>query len=200
MESAETADLPLFPLRTVLYPGGLLPLRVFETRYMDMVKDCLKNNHGFGVCLIHAGKEVGEPAIPENTGCHAEIVSWDMEQLGLLHLRVRGGRRFRILNRRVDAHTLVHAEVKYLEPEQSVALPSDFAACAGLLKLIAADNENAFAEPLQLEDASWVGYRLCEVLPIPLTAKQKLLELDEPLLRLEILQRFLEQRGLIGRR
>jgi uncharacterized protein len=200
MDLPETADLPLFPLRTVLFPGGLLPLRVFETRYMDMAKDCLKNKHGFGVCLIHAGKEVGEPAIPENVGCYADIVSWDMEQLGLLQLRVRGGRRFRIRNRRVDAHTLVHAEVEYLQAEQNLPLPEDFGACAGLLKLIAAENPNAFSEPLQFEDASWVGYRLCEVLPIPLTAKQKLLELDEPLLRLEILQRFLEQRGLIGRR
>lgn len=192
-------QIPLFPLKTVLYPGGLLPLRVFEPRYMDMTRDCLKNNAPFGVCLIHAGQEVGEPAVPENIGCIAEITSWDMEQLGLLQLRVRGTSRFRIRSKSSNAQGLIEAEVDLLEAEKNLPLSEAFAPCANLLKLIAADNDKGlFAEPHQFDDASWVGYRLCEVLPIPLTAKQKLLEMDDPKLRLEILQRFLEQRGLIG--
>lgn len=191
-------EIPLFPLKIVLFPGGLLPLRVFETRYMDMTRECLKSKQPFGVCLIREGKEIGAAAIPEEIGCLAEIVSWDMEQLGVLQLKTLGGMRFKIRQKTVDAHNLVHASVDLLPHENKVALPDQFSACANLLQIIAADKSaEVFAEPHQFDDATWVGYRLTEVLPIPLTAKQKLLELDEPLLRLEILQRFLEQRGLI---
>lgn len=183
-----------------MFPGGLLPLRVFETRYVDMTRDCLKNHQPFGVCLIHAGKEIGEPAVPEAVGCLAEIVDCDMEQLGVLQVRVRGGQRFRIREKEADSHGLLHATVNLLEPEPQVALQPEFKACAQLLQIMAADaSKSAFEEPYYFEDSSWVGYRLTEVLPIPLTAKQKMLELDEPVLRLEILQRFLEQRGLIRR-
>ena len=200
MEQLNPLEIPLFPLKTVLFPGGLLPLRVFETRYMDMTRERLKSKQPFGVCLIREGKEVGAAAIPEAVGCLAEIISWDMEQLGVLQLKTLGGARFRIREKHVDAHKLLHAKVDLLPAENRVELPEQFDACASLLQIIAADKSaQVFAEPHRFEDATWVGYRLTEVLPIPLTAKQKLLELDEPLLRLEILQRFLEQRGLLSR-
>ena len=158
MEQASPSNIPIFPLRSVLFPGGLLPLRVFETRYMDMAKDCLKHQRRFGVCLIHAGKEVGEPAVPEAVGCMAEISTWDMEQLGVLQLRVIGKERFRILSRTVDANDLVHADVQYLETEKTLPLPETFAACAQLLRIVAADESKAvFAQPYLFDDASWVG-------------------------------------------
>lgn len=193
-------DLPIFPLNTVLFPGGVLSLRVFEARYMDMTRECLKAERPFGVCLIRNGKEVGAPAEPETVGCLAHITSWDMEQLGLLQLRTRGGQRFRIRASNVGGQGLRRAQVELIADEEDAALPAQFGALANLLRMVVADNDAAaFAEPHEFDSASWVGYRLSEVLKVPLAAKQKLLELDGALPRLEILYKFLEQRGLVGK-
>ena len=193
--------LPLFPLNTVLFPGGLLPLRVFETRYMDMTRDCLKHDQPFGVCLIREGKEVGAAAKPEEVGTLAYITHWDMQQLGLLQLRTRGGQRFRVLASSVAAQGLLRARVALLPAEEDAEVPAQFGALPDLLRLVIADKSEAvFAPPHALDSASWVGYRLSEILPVPLAAKQKLLELEGALPRLEILYRFLEQRGLVGGR
>ncbi|MCG6875867.1 MAG: LON peptidase substrate-binding domain-containing protein [Betaproteobacteria bacterium] len=192
-------DVPIFPLGTVLFPGGLLPLRVFETRYMDMTRECMKEQKPFGVCLIKSGREVGEPAVPEEIGCLAHIQDWDMRELGVLSLRTQGGQRFRIRDSVVSGDGLVRASIELIDPEPAAALPSEFAACANLLELVVADKSAAvFAEPHRFDDATWVGYRLTEILPVPLAAKQRLLELDDSVLRLQILYRFLEQRGLIA--
>ena len=194
-------SLPIFPLNTVLYPGGLLPLRVFETRYMDMTRECLKAEQPFGVCLIRNGKEVGGPATPELVGCLATIANWDMQQLGVLSLRTLGGQRFRILDATVAPQNLLRARVELIPDEDDAELPEQYTALADLLRLVIADKSAAvFAEPHALDSASWVGYRLCEILPVPLPAKQKLLELQGAITRLQILYRFLEQRGLVGRR
>jgi Lon protease-like protein len=201
MAEAALHDLPLFPLNAVLFPGGVLPLRVFEARYMDMTRECLKRDHPFGVCLIREGKEVGTPAQPEGVGCLAHITSWDMQQLGLLQLRTRGGQRFRVLESIVAAQGLLRARVELLPNEEDAEVPVQFTALPDLLRLVVADRSEAvFAEPHEYGSASWVGYRLSEILPVPLAAKQKLLELDGALTRLEILYRFLEQRGLVGGR
>ena len=190
-------NVPIFPLNTVLFPGGLLPLRVFEARYMDMTRDCLKRDAPFGVCLIREGTEVGVPADPEKIGSLAEIFEWDMQQQGILNLKTRGGQRFRILEQRAGAQGLISADVELIPPEASVEIPAEFASCARLLEMVVLDQGKAiFAEPHAFNDASWVGYRLAEILPVPLIAKQKLLELTDSLARLSILQRFLESRGL----
>ena len=124
-----------------------------------------------------------------------------MQQLGLLQLRTLGGQRFRILDATVAAQGLLRARVELIPDEEDTELPAQYTALADLLRLVIADKSAAvFAEPHALDSASWVGYRLCEILPVPLAAKQKLLELDGALTRLEILYRFLEQRGLVGRR
>lgn len=197
--SGASQEIPIFPLGTVLFPGGLLPLRVFETRYMDMTRECMKEQKPFGVCLIKSGREVGEPAVPEAVGCLAHIQEWDMRELGVLSLRTQGGQRFRIRDREVNSQGLVRAHVEFIAPEPAASLPAEFAACANLLELVVADKSAAvFAEPHQFDDATWVGYRLTEILPVPLAAKQRLLELDDSVLRLQILYRFLEQRGLIA--
>jgi len=197
--SGVAQDVPIFPLGTVLFPGGLLPLRVFETRYMDMTRECMKEQKPFGVCLIKSGREVGEAAVPEEIGCLAHIQEWDMRELGVLSLRTQGGQRFRILEREVTGQGLVRANVELIEPEPAAALPAEFAACANLLELVVADKSAAvFAEPHRFDDATWVGYRLTEILPVPMAAKQRLLELDDSVLRLQILYRFLEQRGLLA--
>jgi len=190
--------VPIFPLNAVLFPGGLLPLRVFEARYMDMTRDCLKREEPFGVCLIHEGAEVGTPAVPEGVGCLAKILDWDMQQQGILNLRTHGSQRFRILARETSPQGLISADIELIPPDARIAVPEKFASCARLLEMVVLDQgKPVFAEPHAFDDAAWVRYRLTEILPVPLVAKQKLLELSDSLARLSILQRFLESRGLV---
>jgi Lon protease-like protein len=190
--------VPIFPLNAVLFPGGLLPLRVFEARYMDMTRDCLKREEPFGVCLIHEGAEVGTPAVPEGVGCLAKILDWDMQQQGILNLRTHGSQRFRILARETSPQGLISADVELIPPDVRIAVPEKFASCARLLEMVVLDQgKPVFAEPHAFDDAAWVSYRLTEILPVPLVAKQKLLELFDSVARLSILQRFLESRGLV---
>lgn len=200
LEIAEK-DVPLFPLNTVLFPGGLLPLRVFEQRYLEMAKGCLRDNTAFGVCLIREGAEVGTPATHENVGCLAHITHWDMQQLGLLQLIAQGGRRFRAVATRTRADGLIIADILLLAEEADAPIPEKFGACRQLLeRLVAEHGERLFAKPFLLDSSAWVGARLAEVLPLPAAARQKLLELDDALRRLEILQRLLLERALAPNR
>ncbi len=195
--SAATEDVPLFPLNTVLFPDGLLPLRICEQRYMDMAKGCLRDGTSFGVCLIREGREVGDPARPVDIGCLARIVEWDMQQLGLLTVKARGEQRFRIHERRVEADGLTRARVERLPQDLDAALPGEFEACQRLLRRVIEEHgAGLFAEPHRFDSASWVGARLTEILPVPLAAKQKLMELDDALQRIEILHKFLSQHRL----
>jgi uncharacterized protein len=199
-DAATLEEIPIFPLNTVLYPNGTLPLRVFEARYMDMARNCLKTKAPFGVCLIVEGKEVGEPATPANIGCAAHIAECDMQQLGVLNLITRGGQRFRIVERSVGAQGLVKAHVEWLPAEPDAPMPEQFAACVNILKAIAGDERfRHLVADAQFDSASWIGYRLSEILPIPLRIKQQLLEIEGALARLAVLHQFLEQRGLIGK-
>ncbi len=194
----ETLRIPLFPLNTVLFPGGVQPLKIFEQRYLDMAAACLKENTPFGICLIDAGAEVGEAAVPHTVGTLARIANWEMEQLGILMIDALGGRRFRILDHEVGADKLLIASVELIaEPE--VALPQHRERLLPLLQRVIGDLGPArMPEPHRYDDAAWVGYRLTEVLPVQNLAKQKLLELEDPLSRLEILEKFLDQRKLLG--
>jgi len=204
-ESRSPAALPLFPLKTVLFPGGLLPLKVFERRYIDMTKACLKDEQPFGVCLITRGEEVAQrnqlgavaPTDFALIGTQARIVSWDMPQLGILHLQTEGGMRFQVQSSSVTGDGLVVAQVTHLPPEPAVELPETFAPLASLLELMInrAGPEN-FSAPA-FNDASWVGYRLAELLPLPLPIKQSMLEINDSLVRLKVLAQFLKQQGLV---
>jgi uncharacterized protein len=196
--SVETLRIPLFPLNTVLFPGSVQPLKIFEQRYLDMAASCLKNGSPFGICLINSGTEVGEAALPHLIGTLATIGNWDMEQLGILMIDAIGGRRFRILDHEVGASKLLEASVELLvEPE--TPLPQNRERLLPLLQRIVSDlGPERIPKPHRFDDAGWVGYRLTEVLPVQNLAKQKLLELDDPLARLEILEKFLDQRKLLG--
>ena len=199
MSAADPLDLAIFPLNAVLFPGGLLPLRVFEQRYMDMAKACLKDDRPFGVCLIRSGREVGSPATPEDIGCTARIVEWDMQQLGVLSIRTHGEQRFRIRKSWVTDAGLTRAEVEMLPQDEDIELPGEFGACAALLKAVIDEHgTEIIASPMNLGSAAWVGCRLAEILPVPLAAKQRLLELDDALQRVEILNKFLQQHRLAG--
>ncbi|HEY6966276.1 MAG TPA: LON peptidase substrate-binding domain-containing protein [Burkholderiales bacterium] len=189
------SDLPLFPLGTVLFPGGWLPLRVFEQRYLEMAKACLRDGTPFGVCLIREGAEVGAPATPEPVGCTARIAQWDMQQLGVLQIVAQGEQRFRILERRVQDDGLARAHVELLQPEADAAVPEHLATCRRVLEKIAAEHgERLFAAPHRFESCAWVGARLAEVLPLPGALKQQLLEMDG-LPRLEALHRLIAKQG-----
>ena len=190
--SGRGTDIPLFPLATVLFPGGLLPLRIFEQRYLEMAKSCLRGSTPFGVCLIREGSETGAPATHENLGCLARIVQWDMQQLGLLQLVAQGGERFRVQATRIRSDGLILADIEILTEEAETPIPEKFRACRQLLERIVAEHgERLFAKPFQLDSSAWVAARLAEVLPLPSAARQKLLELEDSRKRLEIIQRLL---------
>lgn len=192
-------DLSIFPLNTVLFPEGVLPLKVFEQRYIEMTKACLRDSRPFGVCRIREGREVGSAAVPEPVGCFATIESWDMPQPNLFHLVARGGERFRIREMRVAPNHLISASV---EP-----IPADFAApgvdrlCREVLQaIIGKVGAEHFPAPARLDDAAWVGFRLAEVLPLEARAKQELLEITDAAARLVQLRVLLVQHGLAEQR
>ena len=192
MSAAQEPGLALFPLQTVLFPGGRLPLRIFETRYMDMAKVCLRDDAPFGVCLIREGAEVGAPAEPVEIGCLARITAWDMPQLGVLQVLARGERRFRIRARRVQADGLTRADVELLAEESDAPLDADSDLCARVLrKAIESGGADRVEPPLRYASAAWVSARLAELLPLSLAARQRLLEMDDARDRIEILRRLI---------
>ncbi len=197
--SPSPADIAIFPLNAVLFPGGLLPLRIFEQRYMDMAKGCLRDDVPFGVCLIRSGREVGAPATPEQIGCTAKIVEWDMKQLGVLSVKTLGGQRFRILDSQVTEAGLTRARVEILPQDADTDLAVEFSACADVLKAVIKEHgPQIIAEPYLFDSSSWVSARLTEILPVPLAAKQMLLELLDAGQRIEILNKFLLQHRIAG--
>lgn len=197
--AVETLRIPLFPLSTVLFPGSMLPLKIFEQRYLDMAAACMKDNMPFGVCLIEKGSEVGEMAVPYSVGTLATISTWEMEQLGILMITAQGGRRFRIIESTVGPGNLLEANVELLAESGPTPLPPERERLVPLLRRIVSDlGKDRMPEPHRYDEAEWVGYRITEVLPIQNLAKQKLLELDDPVARLEILEKYLTQRKLLG--
>lgn len=199
------AELAIFPLNTVLFPGGVLPLRIFEARYMDMARDCMAAQVPFGVCLITAGGEVGEPAEHEAIGCEARIVDWDMQQLGLLQVRTIGGRRFRVTARRVQPDGLVRAAIEPIPDDPDLPIPGELAVCASLVGRLIEDLVEKETDPMKkmieppyrLDSATWVGNRLCEFLPISPKARQRLMALDDPLTRLSVIHQYLQQHRVV---
>ena len=189
--------IPIFPLRTVLFPGGVLPLRIFEARYMDMTARCMREGGVFGVCLIADGSEVGQPAIPHAVGTSARIITWDMAQPGLLHLVTHGEHRFRILSAEAGKDGLLSADVEWLPEEPAEPLPEGSNPLVALLQVIIEDSgELHFPPPHRFDDAEWLGMRLSSVLPMPDEIRQQLLELEDPLTRIAVLRTFLTSQGL----
>jgi len=196
VSEAGTGEIALFPLQTVLFPGGRLPLRIFEQRYLEMAKACLRDGTPFGVCLIREGREVGEAALPEDVGCTARIVEWDMPQLGLLQVVAHGEQRFRIRRRRVQRDGLALAEVEMLAEASDAPLDAQADLCARVLRrIIEAAPAGLVQAPPHFDSAAWVSARLAELLPLSLASKQRLLEMDEPRDRLEILRRLISSSG-----
>jgi Lon protease-like protein len=220
-EPLTLTSLPLFPLGTVLYPGGLLPLRVFEVRYLDMIGKCHKTGAPFGIVSLTEGSEVRRPADAASkanppsgdgfaheafnaVGTLATLSEYSVPQAGLMVIRCTGVQRFRISRREKLRHGLWIADVTQLEGDMAVSIPADLQKAAeALAKLIRgtkqADGSSKkipLLTPYRLDDCGWVANRWCELLPLPLALKQRLLELDNPLLRLELVCDILERTGI----
>jgi Lon protease-like protein len=187
VSAAQNDSIALFPLNIVLFPGGALPLRIFETRYVDMVRRCMRGSQAFGVALIREGNEVG-PAETFDVGTLAKIVDFHQLSDGLLGLSCVGEQRFRIRSRGRQADGLNLAEVDWLAPEPAVAVPARHVRLSELLKSVLPQLGEVYTGiEMRLDDAAWVGHRLAEILPIPLADKQRCLELDDPIQRLDVL-------------
>ena len=183
---------PLFPLRTVLYPGGPLPLRIFEPRYLDMIGNCLKNDEQFGVLLIRSGNETGTASTYE-VGTLAKIIDWYQGSDGLLGITAIGGRRFRLLSSSRQPDGLNVGEIELLGDESTQLLPEEYKPLANILSGVL-DDLGRLYESLErkYEDAGWVGYRFAEILPISPEEKQSCLEIEDPVRRLKMMREVLD--------
>jgi hypothetical protein len=208
MAAAERiAELPLFPLRSVLFPDGLLALKVFEARYLDLLSDCLRRQQPFGVvCLLQGGEvRAGKSAAVrfESAGVLARLDEVDGEQPGLLHARCTGTRRFRLdgaATQQADGLWVGSAELLDDDEAQvpSAELLPTVQALANAISKLKAQGTEPFNLPHRLDDAGWVANRWCEILPISLGAKQKLMELDDPQVRLQLVHEYLRGKGVVS--
>lgn len=190
--------IPLFPLNTVLFPGGVLPLRVFEPRYLDMVSNCLRTGTGIGVTLIKEGSEVGHAARPHDIGTVTSICYWNQRKDGLLGVTLKGEQRFQIVSQTVGPNQLILAEVNLLPLEPPTPLVDDYQHLVELLKQIIGQLEPPYSTmPTHYEDACWVSARLVELLPLQLSEKQWFLQEEDPLVRLAELSNSLRQKKYI---
>ncbi|MBF5003281.1 LON peptidase substrate-binding domain-containing protein [Diaphorobacter caeni] len=204
------SSLPLFPLGTVLFPDGELSLRVFEVRYLDMVRKCHQAGAPFGVVALESGTEVRRAGAPQeqlySVGTLANIEELLTPQAGLLAVRCKGSERFHIDNQRLLGHGLWVADVTMIPADQIVAVPDELKSCADLLanalQSLRERSPEAVSVPLatptaaQLDDCAWVSNRWCELLPMPLELKQRMMSLDNPLARLELVSDVLEKTGI----
>lgn len=190
-------EVPIFPLGTVLFPRGVLPLRVFERRYVDMVRECLREELPFGICRITRGAEVGSAAEHEDVGCLARIADCDMPQPGVLSVRAVGLERFRVRGRRVD-RGLVRATIEPIASDPRVLPPTDYEGCVTLLSRVIEELEarggpSLIDKPYELDSAGWIANRIAEVLPLPSETRQRLMTLDDPVARLTLVDGFLRR-------
>lgn len=193
-----TVTIPLFPLNTVLFPGGVLPLRIFEPRYLDMVSKCLRTETGIGVILIKEGSEVGDAAEPHDLGTMTSICYWTKRKDGLLGVTLKGEQRFRIISHSVEANQLITAEVELLPAEAETQVLGEYQHLVELLRQIIDQLEPPYTTmPTHYDDAGWVSARLVEILPLQLSEKQWFLQVEDPLERLAELSVRLQEKKYI---
>ena len=189
-------EIPLFPLATVLFPAGRLPLRIFEPRYVTMTRACLRESAPFGVVLIRAGYEAGKPAIPHEVGCTARIADWRETAPDRFALLAQGESVFRIVERRAAADGLIVGRVELREPPDPTSLPERHAPLRAMLgRAIDHFGADALPQPHRLDDAAWVGNRLAEMLPMTPERRQRLLEQADPLAVLDEIAALLQDTG-----
>lgn len=186
--------LPLFPLNTVVFPGGRLPLKIFEQRYLEMVKQAIAGNTPFGICAIREGAETGTPAVPYSIGTRVRITDWDMLQTGILHIDTLAQERFVVRSTHAEPSGLLIGAVEAVSAESAITVPEDLELAVEILRHIISEYGDAhFPAPHDFDNAVWVGYRLSEVLPLRLSIRQNLLEMNDSITRLRILTEFLKK-------
>lgn len=195
-----TPELPLFPLHTVLFPGGTLPLRIFETRYLDLISTCLRTDSGFGVVTIHEGRETGSPPTRIHpVGTLARIVDFDQLDDGVLSITCLGAQRLRVINHHVRPDQLLIGQVRWLPDDPALStLPSHEPLVRVLRDLLEREEllpYRRFLTP-DWENAAWVGNRLAEILPLPTHVRHTLLEMTEPRQRLDILLAIFQEQNI----
>ena len=182
-------NIPLFPLHTVLYPQGRLPLRIFEPRYLDLVSDCLKSDSGFGVCLIKDGAETGPAATCFETGTYAEIVDFSRQADGLLSITLQGKRRFRVLQTAVRNNNLLTGDIDWVHPDDAADSPDEYQLLRELYMHIVENYETFYSdENHKTVSPALLSYRLAEFLPFDNGIKQEILETDSAQARLELVK------------
>ncbi len=186
-------ELPLFPLQTVLFPDGRLDLKIFEARYLDLMSRCMREQRPFGVVALRSGGEarLSDAAVAlHDGGTLAELIEVDAAQAGILEVRARGSRRFTLEAPHQRADGLWVGRARELPADPAVAPGASHAniveSLSRAIAAIAAQGAVPFLEPHRFDDAGWVANRWCEILPIPLEAKQRLMMLADPLGRLDI--------------
>jgi Lon protease-like protein len=197
--------LPLFPLRAVLFPGALLGLKIFEARYLDLVSECLRSQQPFGVVCLRQGSEAGPGAARvelEGVGVLAHVDDVDAEQAGILRLRCIGGQRFRLTGvptQRDNGLWVAPAQALPADPLRmpGPAMLQTVTALAEAIRKLQESERAPFVPPYRLDDAGWVANRWCELLPVSLAAKQKLMELDDPVIRLSLVDGFLRDKKVV---
>lgn len=191
-------QVPLFPLNVVLFPGGPLPLRIFEPRYVGMVRDCVRDDAPFGVLLIREGQETG-PASTHDIGTLARITDWYQGSDGLLGVTALGLQRFRVISSHTDESGLNIGEIEVLDDEPAHVLPDEYRDMTVILNDVL-DDLGRLYEPLErhMQDASWVSSRFVEILPLDLEEKQRCLESNDPIERLRIVQGLLTAAQVAG--
>ncbi len=190
-----TIEIPLFPLQAVLFPGGPMPLKIFEPRYLSMISRCLKNDADFGVVLIREGAEIG-PATTYDVGTLARIDDWYQGEDKVLRISVVGEGRFLIESASTRDDGLAIGQVALMQTESKTLLPDDCSILANVLDDLI-NQVGGFYENIErrFSDASWVGYRLAEIIPISLEQRQQCLEISDPLTRLKLLKSLIKTIG-----
>jgi Lon protease-like protein len=198
-------DLPLFPLQSVLFPGAQLSLRVFEARYLDLISRCLREQQPFGAICLRQGSEVrsaDEAVLLETTGVLAKLEEVDAEQAGVLRVRCLGTQRFEIDEPAQQADGLWTARAWLIDDDAVVApaeaLVATVRALANAIGALERKGGSPFLQPYRFDDAGWVANRWCELLPISLAAKQKLMALEDPQMRLRLVDEYLRSKGVVS--
>jgi len=204
MPPPQIFELPLFPLQTVLFPGGLLSLKVFEARYLDLVGSCLREQKPFGVVSLKQGTETrrsGDSTVFEATGTIADLIDVDSAQSGILQVRCRGTQRFEVMQCTQETDGLWVAMASLVPDDEQVPPSETFhetvRGLANAISTLKAKGSEPFLQPYLFDNAGWVANRWCEILPISIAAKQKLMELPDAQVRLQLVNDFLRSKGVV---
>ncbi len=194
LASSQTETLQLFPLGATLFPGGRLGLKVFEQRYIELAKARIADGQMFGIVTLTSGAEVGAEQTFAKVGTAVRVASFDMPQAGIFQLDLVGEERFEILSSAIGRTGLHRAAVRWIRPEPKVKLPATYDELRVLLaQIIERAGREKFAEPFALDDATWVGSRLVEILQLPPSIKQSLLEINDSGLRLKTVYQLINR-------